>query len=180
VYLQAAGCRLNWPLAIKSTSLCIAPRSDKSTLRDFLQAPKRVFVAPPIRARPRSLPKRAHPARQAHQPLGPETASRPQAASAGSGRNARAESTPVSWRSQHPDASPATRRASTLITAHLQGSSNPAHNRRLRSSPFSRFRGVVGRSSRLNRRSHFGRPHTPQQRSPGRHPCQACTLSVRL
>jgi hypothetical protein len=42
-----------------------------------------------------SLPKRAHPARQAHQPLGPRTASRPQAASAGVRKRSWAESTPV-------------------------------------------------------------------------------------
>ena len=35
-YLQVARCRLIWPLAIKSTSLYIARRSGKSTLRDFL------------------------------------------------------------------------------------------------------------------------------------------------
>ena len=41
-----------------------------------LSRQRRVSVAR-RRARPRSLPKRAHPARQAHQPLGPGTASRP-------------------------------------------------------------------------------------------------------
>lgn len=35
------------------------------------------LTSPTSRARPRSHPKRAHPARQAHQPLGPGTASRP-------------------------------------------------------------------------------------------------------
>ena len=64
---------------------------------------KRVSV---LRARPRSLPKRAHPARQAHQPLGPGTASRPQAVQRGRSFGDRAESTlasqRASQRSQHP------------------------------------------------------------------------------
>lgn len=88
-------------MAIKSTSLCIPRNSVKGALRDSFQAP---VGNPNLRARPQSLPERVHPARQAHQPLGPRTASRPQAAPYRGKRGApfRAESTPVSQRSQHP------------------------------------------------------------------------------
>ena len=58
----------------------------------------------PQGARPRSHPKRAHPARQAHQPLGPGTASRPPSSIRRPRKRApRAESTSaLNRRSQHP------------------------------------------------------------------------------
>jgi hypothetical protein len=61
-------------------------------------------LARPLEPGHGSLPKRAHPARQAHQPLGPGTASRPQAVSNGLGFSDRAESTPglSAQRSRHP------------------------------------------------------------------------------
>jgi hypothetical protein len=53
--------------------------ASKALCRSYLSRLQTDNHCPPFRARPRSLPKRAHPARQAHQPLGPGTASRPQA-----------------------------------------------------------------------------------------------------
>jgi len=123
-YLQVAGCRLNWPLAIKSTSLYIARRSDKSALRDFPQVPTELQSPAPEpgpnhfpsglilqgRRINRSVPRR--PAIPRSQPRTPQ--------------DTRAESTLVSQRSQHPGVSPVARQASTLTAADLQGSNGPA------------------------------------------------------
>ena len=70
-----------------------------------------------------SHPKRVHPARQAHQPLGPGTASRPPSGNRERRGQARAESTSVSRRSQHSNRPHVARRASTLTTTDLQGGS---------------------------------------------------------
>ena len=78
--------------------------ASKALCRSYLSRLQTGTNRPALRARPRSLPKRAHPARQAHQPLGPGTASRPQAVSNVRGFSDQAESTPglSVQRSQHP------------------------------------------------------------------------------
>lgn len=53
--------------------------SVRGALQSLYQAPAGFTSPTQIEPGHISLPKRAHPARQAHQPLGPETASRPQA-----------------------------------------------------------------------------------------------------
>ena len=109
------------------------------------------LTSPTSRARPRSHPKRAHPARQAHQPLGPGTASRPpQAASAGTGSER-----PGGVDVGHPDG-PSTQmlpsqapkhtniRASVLTTAAFKVAAAQLAPR-VKSRPVSRLRGVKGR-----------------------------------
>jgi hypothetical protein len=80
------------PRAIKSTSLLIARNSVRGALHSStFQAIGQLAYKLHKSQATKSHPKRAHPARQAHQPLGPRTASRPPA-----GRRdlAGAESTP--------------------------------------------------------------------------------------
>jgi hypothetical protein len=88
VDLQLVGCRLSWPhgqsdphpstlIAAASEALCYL----RFRLRQVKREPGHS-----------SLPKRAHPARQAHQPLGRGAASRPQAASTGAWQSANGRS----------------------------------------------------------------------------------------
>jgi len=88
VYLQLVGCRLSWPHGQSdphpSTSIAAASEA-LCYLRFRLWQVKRE----PGHS---SLPKRAHPARQAHQPLGHGAASRPQAASTGAWQSANGRS----------------------------------------------------------------------------------------
>ena len=138
---------------------------------------QRDFKAPTLRARPQSLPKRAHPARQAHQPLGPGTASRPQAASAGNGSH------PGGVDAGFP-AVPAPRR----FPRHPSGI-GPHDYWPFKAEAARLVAGVLGSAClmlsqsqrpthRLNRHSHLTVAHPPSQQPPGRHPCQAHTLSV--
>ena len=77
-YLRSSLCGLSWPWAIRSTSLCFACNSVKGTLQSSQSPGSKARSVPNLqRARPQTHPKRAHPARQAHQPLGPGTASHP-------------------------------------------------------------------------------------------------------
>lgn len=133
-------------------------------------------------ARPRSHSKRAHPARQAHQPLGPGTASRPpkqhpQAPEA----NTRAESTsviptvpaPRCYPSKHPNTP--TIQASVLTTAAFKAAAAQLVPR-VEGRPVSRLRGVKGRPVSPSL-AHDRR--TPPSISPRiQHPWKSCTLPV--
>ena len=95
-YLQLAGCRLSWPMGNQVHIPHHHPQQRQRRSAEFtLPGSSRDLIAR-TRARPRSHPERAHPARQAHQPLGPGTANRPRAASTGTHRGASA-----GWRSLH-------------------------------------------------------------------------------
>lgn len=175
-YLQLAGCRLIWPLAIRSTPLFIASRSGKSTLLDVPSRLRQDSLAPAVEPGPQSLPKRAHPARQAHQPLGPGAANRPQAASAGDGSHPggvdagfpavpaprRVPASPVGRQPSRPPAlqggRPAQLAAGVLESARLMlsQSQRPTH--------------------RLNRHSHLTVPRPPSQQPPGQTPLSGSHL----
>jgi hypothetical protein len=98
-YLRMAGCGPSWPVG--NQIHIPLRRSQQRRKRSAIVS----FQAQATKLEPghNSLPKRAHPARQAHQPLGPGTTSRPQAVSSDGRHRDRAESTPVSRRSQHPE-----------------------------------------------------------------------------
>lgn len=77
-YLQTVVCGLSWPIGNQIHIPLLRPQQATKALCSLsfrLQAGEPAHVEPGHN----SLPKRAHPARQAHQPLGPGTASRPQA-----------------------------------------------------------------------------------------------------
>lgn len=126
--------------------------SVRGALQSLFQAPAGFTSPTQIEPGHISLPKRAHPARQAHQPLGPETASRPQAGLLllGGGAEATGRS-----RRQHPGGpgtltrhtAPRIARRASALTAGRSGSED-GRRRRGQShgnrgpSPSSRFRGV--------------------------------------
>ena len=137
---------------------------------------QRDFKAPTLRARPQSLPKRAHPARQAHQPLGPGTASRPQSGNRERREGTRAESTPVSQRSQHPRGTPPNRPSG--VHPHdnrLQGGGSPARRRSLRAGPSLLAQGQR-LAHRLNHHSHLATAHPPAAVPGNRHPLSGLHL----
>jgi hypothetical protein len=72
---------------------------------------------------------------------------------------------------------PSTRRVPALTITSLQGGSGPARSGSLRTGPSRAFA-----ESKADLPSQpplaLGHPTAPQQQSPGRHPWQACTLSV--
>jgi hypothetical protein len=125
------------------------------------------FCKPTIRARPQSHPKRVHPARQAHQPLGPETASRPQASSA-SVRGARPGRVDASLPAvPTPVRSPSARRATILTTAAFEATAAQLAPR-VKVQPVSRLH-AESKAEPSHRRSHLA-TITPQPWSPDRHP----------
>jgi hypothetical protein len=76
--LQAARCGLNWPIGYQiHFPLRRSQQRQRRSAKLTSPGSSGFLPSPASRARPRSHPKRAHPARQAHQPLGPGTASRP-------------------------------------------------------------------------------------------------------
>jgi len=80
VYLQLVVCRLSWHIGNQIHIPLHRLQKASEALCNLCSRLQRVPSAPAlIEPGHVSLPKRAHPARQAHQPLGPETASRPQA-----------------------------------------------------------------------------------------------------
>jgi len=90
---------------------------------------------------------------------------------------AQAESTPVSRRSQHPSQTHH-RPSGTHPHGHKPSRRRRPSSRRESSvQPVSRFRGVKGRPS-VSTATRTWPSHTPQLQPPGRHPSQACTLSV--
>ena len=122
-----------------------------------------------------SLPKRAHPARQAHQPLGPGTASRPQAVSpsaSGFRRSGGVDASLSAQRSQHPfklppDARP-TSRVSTL-TARMPSRPATASARqqlRFKGQPNPRSRKSQRPAQTRNQSSHTRQSQTPQPTGP--------------
>jgi hypothetical protein len=123
-----------------------------------------------------SLPKRAHPARQAHQPLGRGTASRPQAVSSGGhGKSRRGGvNTGISRRSRHPSIVhlPATTRrgARSFVAAGRSAFGRTMHRPRQRVSrspgPSHAFAESRAKGPRLNRKRctarHFQTPPNPR------------------
>lgn len=178
-YLQVAPCRLNWPLAIQvHTPPALLAAASKALCKSFLQAPEGslFFWNPTRRARPQSFPKRAHPARQAHQPLGPGTASHPQAASTGkvgqelrrsqhrfpSGPSTHALIPKVNpYASRHPPSRPPT----------FKAGGNPVQgDRSLSTNPSLTSARVKGqRTTSTAHQQHPVTTQTPQQQPPGRH-----------
>jgi hypothetical protein len=160
-----AGCGPSWPVG--NQIHIPLRRSQQRRKRSAIVS----FQAQATKLEPghNSLPKRAHPARQAHQPLGPGTTSRPQAVSSDGRHRDRAESTPVSRRSQHPEcrsnASPVGQRVPSAERGSLSQadrSTQTCSARRFRGpGPVSRFRGVKSPK------------HTPQPQAP--HPARSQT-----
>jgi hypothetical protein len=127
--------------------------SVRGALQSLYQAPAGFTSPTQIEPGHISLPKRAHPARQAHQPLGPETASRPQAGllmpgggAESTGRSRHQYPGGPSTLKRHPPPQ-ITRRASALTAGGVGIRGWPptpgGQSRRNRGpSPSSRFRGV--------------------------------------
>ena len=176
-YLQVARCRLIWPLAIKSTSLYIARRSGKSTLRDFLPGSSGTSKPQPLEPGHNPFPSghilqgrrinRSVPGRPAVPKRHPRaTGAHPGGVDAGfpavpAPRRFPRHPSGIGPHDYWPFKAEAARLAAGVLGSAclmLSQSQRPTH--------------------RLNRHSHLTVAHPPSQQPPGRHPCQAHTLSV--
>ena len=167
-YLRLAVCRLYWPSAIKSTSLCIARNSVKGALRDPFQA-RSASTDPNLE--PGTIPSQAGTSCEAGastartrdgQPSTPE-----------SGETAVVESVPGGVDAGHPavpapKSSPQTPTASKAIPphgSHLQGAAANARSlRESRAGPSRAF--AESKAGPSHRHSHTRSPQTPQQLPP--------------
>ena len=118
-----------------------------------------------------SHPEREHPARQAHRPLGPGTASRPQAASAWGQKfiAQKRSQRRSSWRSQHPKRFPSCPFGSgvrpRVHQPSRQGGDLRSHSRRFEGRPDLAF--AKSRARPKSRRAHsWSPPNTPPSSGP--------------